>query len=104
MHLEADKALVMDAEVLIIILQTVLLPVPTVMATTTNLEAEVSHEGAEAVADEEKDHEKQEEVEEDSNKRIYRIEEGEQEVHLPEGNLVETTTARAMASMASGRG
>jgi hypothetical protein len=52
------------------------LPVPTVIATTTNLEAEVSPEGAEAVADAEEDQEKQEEVEEDLNGCIYRIEKG----------------------------
>jgi hypothetical protein len=101
MHLEADKAHVTDAAVLTTILRLVLSPVRTVIATATNLEAEVIRAGAEEVADAEEDQEKQEDVEEDSNGRIYRIEEEEQEVDLPGRNSVETTTAGAAASMAS---
>jgi hypothetical protein len=59
MHFEANKALVTDAEVLIIILQAVLSLVPTVIVTTTNLETKVSHKGAEAVVDAEEDQEQE---------------------------------------------
>jgi hypothetical protein len=50
MHLGASAAPVTDAAVWTTTLLIVLLPVPTVIATKTNLEVEVSHEGAEAVA------------------------------------------------------
>jgi hypothetical protein len=95
MHLGAAAVPVTDAAVSTTTLLLVLTPVPTVMATKTNLEVKVSHEGAEAVA------ETQDEVEEDSNERTYRREEEEQEGLLPEGDSATTTTGTA-ASMASG--
>jgi hypothetical protein len=101
MHLGAAAAPVMDAAVSTITLLLVLSPVPTVIATKTNLEVEVSHKGAEAVADAEEDLEIQGEVEEDSKERTFRREEEEQEGLLPEGDSATTTTGTA-ASMALG--
>jgi hypothetical protein len=92
MHLGAAAAPVMDAAVSTITLLLVLSPVPTVIATKTNLEVEVSHKGAEAVADAEEDLEIQGEVEEDSKERTFRREEEEQEGLLPEGDSATTTT------------
>jgi hypothetical protein len=89
MHLGAAAAPVTDAAVM------------TFIVTKTNFEVEVSHEGAEAVADTEEDQETQEEVEEDSNKHTYRRGKEEQEGHLPEEDLATTTTGTA-ASMAWG--
>jgi hypothetical protein len=64
MHLAAAAAPVTDAAATTTRLLLVLSPVRTIIGTQTNLEVEVSHEGAEAVADAEEDQETQDEVEE----------------------------------------
>jgi hypothetical protein len=80
----------------------VLSPVRTTIVTQTNLEVEVSHEGAEAVADAEEDQKTQDEVEEqDSNERIYKQEEEEQEELHPEEDSATTATG-TVVSMALG--
>jgi hypothetical protein len=80
----------MDAAVTSTTYLLVFSPVPTVIATAPDLKAAVIREGAEAVEGEEEDQGKQEE-EEDSNGRIYRIGEEEQDVARPGRGSVETT-------------
>jgi hypothetical protein len=64
MHLVAAAAPVTDAAASTTMSLLVLSPIRTIIATQTNLEVEVSHEGAEAVADAEEDQKTQDEVEE----------------------------------------
>jgi hypothetical protein len=58
-HLEDEGALVLDVAATTIKSLLVPSPVPTNIATVTNLEAEAGREGAEAVADEEEDKEEE---------------------------------------------
>jgi hypothetical protein len=100
MHLAAAAAPVTGAAVITTISQNVLNIVQTVIA-TINLEAEVSCEGTETVADGEEDQETQDQMEEDSIERIHTQEEEEQEErHLEEGSATTTTATGTVASMA----
>jgi hypothetical protein len=100
MHLAAAVAPITGAAVITTISQNVLNIVQTIIA-KINLEAKVSREGTEAVADVEEDQETQDEMEDDSIERIHKQEEeGQEERHLEEGSATTTTTTGMAASMA----
>jgi hypothetical protein len=65
---------------------------------TIHLEAEVSREGTEAVADAEEDQETQDGTEEDSTECIHKQEEEEREGRHREEGLATTTTATGTAA------